>query len=169
MNYQKNTQFTSFSEYIQIPSFSKPRLGPVYKASPVKWQPFSRLLTHARADLCVGKVSSWILSTLPGETWTLGHPSNACCLWWPCSIKTTSQSLSNLHPLDHKPLRGQVSALQVIHMDFSLKNFLAPSGTVLQGAYANLINGCALSTLFLTPRHGAPWNLLHWTMSNGTS
>lgn len=58
----------------RILHLSKPRLGPVYKALPVKWQPFSRRLTHARADLCADKVSSWILSILPWETaMTLQH------------------------------------------------------------------------------------------------
>jgi len=68
-----------------------------------------------------------------------------------------------MHPLNHKPLKGQVSVLQIMHMDSSLKNFLnmAPNGTALQGTYINLINGGTLPTSFLTPRPGAPWNLLH--------
>lgn len=122
MNYQKNTQFTT--GYIQIPSFSKLRLGHVSKASPLTQQPSSRLLTHGRVDLCVGKVSSWIPSTVKGETWTLGHLLNAHCPQWPCSIEVTFQSVTNLCPLDYKPRRDQVSVLHSIHVDFSLKIFL---------------------------------------------
>lgn len=147
MNYQKNTQFTSSTGYIQIPSFSKLRLGPVSKVSPL-----TRLLTHGRVDLCVGKVNSWIPSTVKGEMWTLGHLLNAHCLQWPCSIEVTSLSISNSCPVDYKPCRDHISVLHTIHMDFSLKILLnmVSDGAVLQGTYANLINGCALPTSFLT-------------------